>query len=67
VSRRGASVVYVDASSFAAENGSVVPAVDVRAQIARLGHVGVPVSVVRKGDDLAERLGPAALGGEAVG
>jgi uncharacterized protein (DUF58 family) len=67
VSRRGASLVYVDPVSFAGEGGSVQPAVDVRGQIARLEHAGIAVCVLRKGDDLVQRLGSAALAGEAVG
>jgi uncharacterized protein (DUF58 family) len=57
VTRRGTSVVYVDPASYA--NGSAaeqLPA-DTRAQIGRLEHAGIPVSVLRRGDDLAATLG----------
>jgi uncharacterized protein (DUF58 family) len=59
VTRRGTSLVYVDPTSFAQgwSRQASVPA-DARAQIGRLDHAGIPVCVVRRGDDLAERLGP---------
>ena len=65
VTRHGTSVVYVDPTSFA---GHAAPPVDARAQVARLEHAGVPICVLRHGDDLRARLGPSlALGDEAVG
>ncbi|HZT45070.1 MAG TPA: DUF58 domain-containing protein [Gaiellaceae bacterium] len=48
LSRRGASVVYVDAA------GAPAP------QLLRLQAVGIPVAVVRPGDDLAAALAPEA-------
>jgi uncharacterized protein (DUF58 family) len=63
LARRGASLVYVDAASYA--NGSrprrPEPA------LLRLQAVGVPVAVVRRGDDLAACLGPPAASGAAHG
>ena len=56
VTRRGTSVVYVDPTSFA--NGALPElTADVRAQLGRLEHAGIPVCVVRRGDDLAVKLG----------
>jgi uncharacterized protein (DUF58 family) len=49
LSRREVSIVYVDAPSFAGRAGPE-PA------LLRLQAAGVPVAVVRAGDDLAERL-----------
>lgn len=64
--RRGTSVVYVDPTSFA--SGSASLPVEARAQIARLNHVGIPVCVLRRGDDLERSLGPAlARAREAAG
>lgn len=65
LTRRGASLVYVDPVSFA--DGGGAPPVEARAQIVRLEHAGIAVCVLRRGDDLAEKLGPAFLPGEAVG
>jgi uncharacterized protein (DUF58 family) len=68
VTRRGTSVVYVDAASYA---GLAAPAgrpgPDVRGQIARLEHAGIAVCVLSHGDDLAARLGSAAFQKELVG
>ncbi len=66
--RRGSSLVYVDPAAFAAgaDVGST-PTPEARAQIARLLHAGIPVSVVGPGDDLAAKLGPAAIAEKAVG
>jgi hypothetical protein len=67
VTRRGTSVVYVDAPSYA--NGSPDQiSIDARAQVGRLEHAGVAVCVLRQGDDLLTGLG-AGLRGEraAVG
>ena len=49
-SHREVSIVYIDASSFAGRAGKPEPA------LLRLQAAGVPVAVVRSGDDLAERL-----------
>jgi hypothetical protein len=65
LTHHGASVIYVEASSFAAEAATRTP-LDVAAQILRLERGGVPVAVLRRGDDLAAMLGPRALGA-AVG
>ena len=65
VTRRGTSLVYVDPASFAAAKAET-PA-DARVQLARLDHAGIPICVLRKGDDLAVRLGPGVLLDEAVG
>lgn len=64
VSRRGTSVVFVDPSSFAGAETS--PPVDARAQLARLDHAGIPVCVLRRGDELGLALGPAFVS-EAAG
>jgi uncharacterized protein (DUF58 family) len=50
LSRRKVSLVYVDAASFNGVGGRREPA------LLRLQGAGVPVAVVRDGDDLAERL-----------
>jgi hypothetical protein len=65
LTHHGASVVYVDASSFAGEAPTRMPT-DVVAQVLRLERGGVPVAVLRRGDDLAGKLGPQFLGA-AVG
>jgi uncharacterized protein (DUF58 family) len=65
VMRRGTSLVYVDPASFGSARAET-PA-EARVQLARLGHAGIPVCVLRRGDDLAARLGPATLAAEAVG
>jgi uncharacterized protein (DUF58 family) len=57
VTRRGSSVVYVEPTGFAEPRSDGLPA-DVRAQLARLDHAGILVCVLRRGDDLAARLGP---------
>ena len=64
LARRGTSVVYVDPTSFA--SGDAAPPVEARAQIARLDHVGIPVCVLRRGDDLERSLGPALARGREV-
>jgi uncharacterized protein (DUF58 family) len=65
VTRRGTSLVYVDPASFGpAKAGTPV---DAKVQLARLDHAGIPICVLRKGDDLAACLGPRVLLGEAVG
>jgi uncharacterized protein (DUF58 family) len=63
LARRGASLVYVDAASFA--NGAVARRPE--PALLRLQAVGVPVAVVRRGDDLAACLGPPAASGAAHG
>jgi hypothetical protein len=50
LSRRPAAVVYVDAPTFAGRGATREPA------LLRLASAGVPVAVVRRGDDLAEVL-----------
>ena len=55
LSRRKASIVYIDAPTFAGAQPHPEPA------LLRLGAAGVAVAVVRAGDDLA-----TALGGEHV-
>ena len=50
LSRRKASLVYVEAATFAGAEPQPEPA------LLRLGAVGVPVAVVRAGDDLASAL-----------
>jgi uncharacterized protein (DUF58 family) len=57
VTRRGSSVIYVEPTGFAEPRPDGLPA-DVRAQLARLDHAGIPICVLRRGDDLAARLGP---------
>jgi uncharacterized protein (DUF58 family) len=57
VTRRGSSVVYVEPTGFADSRPDGLPA-DTRAQLSRLDHAGIPVCVLRRGDDLAARLGP---------
>ena len=56
--RRGISVVYVDAPTFAGRRPRALP------ELLRLQALGVPTVTLRRGDDLAARLGAAA---EAVG
>jgi len=65
VTRRGTSLVYVDPLSFGPAPPARLPA-DVGAQLARLDHAGIPVCIVRRGDDLAARLGAGALPGAAA-
>jgi hypothetical protein len=56
-------LVYVDPSSFG-EQGEWGRRLSTEstAQLLRLERIGVPVAVLRRGDDLAERLGPQAMG-----
>ena len=51
LNRRGVSLVYVDAPTFAGGEDTVEPA------LLRLQAAGIPVAVVRRGDDLAAKLG----------
>lgn len=63
ITRRGASIVLVELSSFVPGREPGPPA-ETKALLTRLGHAGIPVCVLRSGDDLAERLaqqGPQAL------
>jgi uncharacterized protein (DUF58 family) len=60
-----ASLVYVDPSSFAAEEAARPLQAGEAAQILRLQRAGVPVLVLRRGDDLAARLTAGEL--RAVG
>ncbi|HSC92427.1 MAG TPA: DUF58 domain-containing protein [Gaiellaceae bacterium] len=59
-SRRGVAVVYVDAPSFVGKHGPPEPG------LLRLQSLGIPVTVLRRGDDLAARLS-APEGAVAVG
>ena len=61
----GASLVYVEAASFARPAAGEQLPVDAAAQILRLHRAGVPVVVLRRGDDLAARLGAEEM--RAVG
>ncbi len=64
LAHHGASLVYVEAASFARAAAEQLP-VDAGAQILRLHRAGVPVIVLRRGDDLAVRLGAEEM--RAVG
>jgi len=55
VSRRPVSLVYVDSASFGGAARRLEP------DLLRLQSAGVPVAVLRQGDDLVERLSGAAL------
>lgn len=69
VTRRGSALVYVDPATFApGAERDAPPETGVRAQLSRLAHAGIPVCVVRRGDDLAAVLGgaPAARDAEAA-
>ncbi len=59
-----ASLVYVDAATFAQDAAAPVPPA-IAAHMLRLQRAGVPVLVLRRGDDLAARLTAAEL--RAVG
>jgi uncharacterized protein (DUF58 family) len=59
VTRRGTSLVYVEPASFAGSESQL--AVDARAQIGRLEHAGIPVCILRRGDDLGAKLGDGLL------
>jgi uncharacterized protein (DUF58 family) len=60
-----ASLVYVDAASFAREEAAGPVGAAEAAQILRLERAGVPVLVLRRGDDLAPSLSAGEL--RAVG
>ena len=67
--RHAATLVYIDPVSFAAPEKDEMDA-GVAAQIIRLERAGVPVAVVRRGDDLVSVLGGGPIGaraGAAVG
>jgi uncharacterized protein (DUF58 family) len=64
LAHQGASLVYIEAASFARPAAERLP-VDAGAQILRLQRAGVPVIVLRRGDDLVTRL--AAEDVRAVG
>src|SRR3989440_9365786 len=61
LARRRASLVYVDAASFANEAAPRRP----EPALLRLQAAGVPVAVLRRGDDLAAGLGAPELPGAA--
>jgi uncharacterized protein (DUF58 family) len=64
VTRRGTSLVYVDPASFA-ERPAETPT-EARVQLARLDHAGIPVAVVRRGDDLGVKLARRVLAEQAA-
>jgi hypothetical protein len=63
--RHAATLVYVDPASFV-PGGVTERDPGVAAQILRLERAGVPVAVLRRGDDLISVLGRSQLGA-AVG
>ena len=63
LAHHGASLVYVDPASFTDEPRDL--ALDAGAQILRLERAGVPVLILRRGDDLAAALSAGEL--RAVG
>jgi uncharacterized protein (DUF58 family) len=64
LARHAATLVYVDPTSFALAPARPDPTV--ASMLLRLQRGGVPVAVLRRGDDLAAKLGPQTLGA-AVG
>jgi uncharacterized protein (DUF58 family) len=61
LNRHSSTLVYVERASFAEEAPlRLDPAVG--GQILRLERGGVPVAILRRGDDLAGKLGPQSLG-----
>jgi uncharacterized protein (DUF58 family) len=56
--RRDVAVAYVDAASFCAADEDAPPSMT-RAARLRLAAAGIPVAELRRGDDLAARLGSA--------
>jgi hypothetical protein len=64
--RHAATLVYVDPASFAPGGGTAERDPGIAAQILRLERAGVPVAVLRRGDDLVSVLGGSQLGA-AVG
>jgi uncharacterized protein (DUF58 family) len=65
MNRHAATLVYVDRASFAEEAAAQLDP-GLAAQVLRLQRGGVPVAVLRRGDDLAGKLGAQSLGA-AVG
>jgi uncharacterized protein (DUF58 family) len=59
VSRQQVSVVYIDLPSFDGRRGG---AVGTQGAMLRLESAGVPVAMLRRGDDLATALGPTLEG-----
>jgi uncharacterized protein (DUF58 family) len=62
LSRRGVSVVFVDPTSFGAAQRQLR-----EPGLLRLQAAGVPVAVLRRGDDLRAKLGEQALAGVSAG
>jgi hypothetical protein len=56
----GATLVYVDPASFTSSPSRRPPS-ETAAQLLRLQRAGIPVAIVRRGDDLAAVLGPDPL------
>jgi uncharacterized protein (DUF58 family) len=56
LNRHSATLVYVERASFAGEAGPLDPVTG--ALVLRLQRGGVPVAVLRRGDDLGAKLGP---------
>jgi uncharacterized protein (DUF58 family) len=59
VSRQQVSIVYVDLPSFEGRRGA---AVGMQGAMLRLESAGVPVAILRRGDDLGAALGPTLEG-----
>jgi hypothetical protein len=66
MNRHAATLVYVERASFAADGPESLDAAT-GAQVLRLQRGGVPVAVLRRGDDLASKIGSQPLGSVAVG
>jgi uncharacterized protein (DUF58 family) len=66
LSRHAATLVYVERASFAADGPESLDA-GTAGQVLRLQRGGVPVAVLRRGDDLGSKLGSQPLGSAAVG
>lgn len=60
LAHHGATLVYVDPASFA-EEPPPQPGAEAIAQVLRLQRSGVPVAVLRRGDDLEAKLGAESL------
>jgi hypothetical protein len=60
-----ATMVYVDPRSFGTEPNR--PDHDASGQLIRLERAGIAVAVLRRGDDLVEKLSGTARAGVAVG
>jgi hypothetical protein len=63
LNQRCANLVFVDPASFGRNGAQAAP----QPALLRLQAGGVPVAVLRRGDDLAAKLGGAALGKVARG